>query len=100
MSETDNNVIPLPENNGEDVAARRPRKKTFRKIKVLPSTNDQFYYVATSRNGEVVYTQRGPSPGARRRSTRPGASTRAAAKNFDYILEYENAKGYTIRETL
>jgi hypothetical protein len=45
-------------------------------------------------------THRRPSPVSPPRSTPPAASTRAATTNFDYILEYENAKGYLVRETL
>ena len=98
MTETDN-VIPLPENNGEDVATRPPTKKTFRKIKVMESKDGQFYYIAQAKNGEPVYT----SETFTRRNSAVNAARReheGRSERFDYILEYVNAKGYTVRETL
>lgn len=99
MTETDN-VIPLPENNGEDSAQRPPSvKKTFRKIKVLESKDNQFYYIAQAKNGEPIYT----SETFTRRASAVNAARReheGRSERFDYILEYENAKGYLVRETL
>lgn len=76
-----------------------PTKRAFRKVKVLPSEDGQFYYVAVDRKGEPLYT----SETFTRRSSAVNAARReheGRNERFDYVLEYENAKGYLVRETL
>ena len=75
-----------------------PRKK-FRKIGVREAEDGQFYYVACDRKGEVLYTsetftQRSDALRAARREHE------GRSEKFDYLLEYVNAKGNTIKETL
>ena len=88
------NVKPI-----SSVAPTPPSKKAFRKVKVLPSEDDQFYYVALDRKGEPLYT----SETFTRKSSAINAARReheGRNEKFDYVLEYENAKGYLVRETL
>lgn len=76
-----------------------PVKKSFRKVKVKPSDDGQFYYVALDRKGEPLYT----SETFTRKSSAINAARReheGRSEKFDYVLEYENAKGYLVRETL
>jgi len=76
-----------------------PSKKAFRKVKVQPSEDGLFYYVALDRKGEPLYT----SETFTRKSTAINAARReheGRNERFDYVLEYENSKGYLVRETL
>jgi uncharacterized protein YegP (UPF0339 family) len=89
----DDNVVPIDKQNHA-----KPRRK-FRKVVVKDSEDGQFYYVAQGRNGEPLYT-------SETFTTRADA-VRAARREhegrnekFDYLLEYTNAKGNTIKETL
>ena len=82
----------------EKKPTRRPGKK-FRKVKVLEADDGQFYYVAVDRKGEPLYTSE--------TFTKRNDAIRAArrehegrSENFDYILEYQTAKGNTVKETL
>jgi len=96
----------VTETNGEDVnppPAPNPvtplSKKAFRKVKVQPSDDGQFYYVALDRKNEPLYT----SETFTRKSTAINAARReheGRNERFDYVLEYENSKGYLVRETL
>lgn len=90
------NVVPITDDIGKPAPV--PRRK-FRKISVLESGDGQFYYVAQDRKGETLYTsetftQRSDALRAARREHE------SRGGNFDYILEYTNAKGNTIKETL
>lgn len=97
---------PDPEDdNGDDADTDipeiiyKPVAKKFRKVKVMASDNDQHYYVALDKKGEPLYT----SETFTRKSSAINAARReheGRNEKFDYILEYENSKGYLVRETL
>lgn len=77
----------------------RAAGKKFRKVKVLPSDDGQFYYVAVDKKGEPLYT----SETFTRKSSAINAARReheGRNERFDYILEYENSRGSLVRETL
>ncbi len=79
-------------------AAEVPLPKRFRKVRVLPSADGQFFYVASARKDEKVYTS---ETFPRRTSAINAARREHEGRNekYDYLLEYENNKGYLVRET-
>jgi uncharacterized protein YegP (UPF0339 family) len=92
--EDPNNVVPFDKQNH----AKPPRKK-FRKIVIRESVDGQYFYRAQGRNGEAIYTsetftQRSDAVRAARREHE------GRSEKFDYVLEYETARGTIVKETL
>ena len=77
---------------------RIPKKK-FRKVAIKEAEDGQHYYVALDKKGEPLYT----SETFTRKSDAVTAARReheGRNEKFDYVLEYTNAKGSMVRETL
>jgi hypothetical protein len=95
-------ATPDPEDGDEppiEKLGHQSVSKKFRKVKVLPSEDGQFYYIALDKKGEPLYT----SETFTRKSSAINAARReheGRNERFDYILEYENSRGSLVRETL
>lgn len=96
----DDNVVPISDAaNGTQTKVKPAPRKKFRKVKVLPSSDGQFYYVALGRNSEKIYTSE--TFGKRSDAIRAARREHEGRNEyFDYLLEYTNAKGNVVKETL
>jgi hypothetical protein len=91
--------VATPETPTPDPRPTPVAKRHIRIINIQPSKDGQFYYVVESRNGQPVYT----SETFKRQSAAIKAGRREHENGrgvFDYILQYTNSKGETVRETI
>ena len=88
---------PVPDGPRPILTGKQTATKPVRTIKIKPSSDGQFYFVVTSRNGEPVYTsetyKRRPACIAAARREHEGRT------NFDYVLQHDGPQG-TVTETL